>query len=74
MNFQHLLLRSCWGATLASRKTPPRFSTISSKIIHTHTLTFGGQFRYNQLVEYNLGSNGNFGFDGSETAWTLPTS
>ena len=38
-----------------------------SKIIHTHTLTFGGQFRYNQLVEYNLGSNGSFNFDGSET-------
>jgi Carboxypeptidase regulatory-like domain/TonB dependent receptor len=38
-----------------------------SKIIRTHTLTFGGQFRYNQLVEYNLGSNGSFNFDGSET-------
>ena len=38
-----------------------------SKIIHTHTITFGGQFRYNQLVEYNLGSNGSFNFDGSET-------
>ena len=31
------------------------------------TITFGGQFRYNQLVEYNLGSNGNFNFNGAET-------
>jgi Carboxypeptidase regulatory-like domain len=38
-----------------------------SKIIGTHTITFGGQFRYNQLVEYNLGSNGNFNFNGAET-------
>jgi carboxypeptidase family protein len=38
-----------------------------SKVIRTHTITFGGQFRYNQLVEYNLGSNGDFNFDGAET-------
>jgi hypothetical protein len=38
-----------------------------SKIIGTHTLTFGGQFRYNQLTEYNVGSNGDFQFSGSET-------
>jgi len=38
-----------------------------SKVIGTHTLTFGGQFRYNQLTEYNVGSNGDFDFDGSET-------
>jgi hypothetical protein len=38
-----------------------------SKVIGTHTLTLGGQFRYNQLVEYNLGSNGSFNFNGSET-------
>ena len=38
-----------------------------SKVVGTHTLTFGGQFRYNQLVEYNVGSNGDFNFDGAET-------
>lgn len=38
-----------------------------SKIIGTHTVSFGGQFRYNQLVEYNLGSNGTFNFNGAET-------
>jgi hypothetical protein len=37
------------------------------KIIGTHTISLGGQFRYNQLVEYNLGSNGDFNFDGTET-------
>ena len=31
-----------------------------SRVIRTHTLTFGGQFRYNQLTEYNGGSNGDF--------------
>ena len=38
-----------------------------SRIIGTHTLTFGGQFRYNQLTEYNGGSNGDFTFNGAET-------
>jgi hypothetical protein len=38
-----------------------------SKVIGTHTITLGGQFRYNQLTEYNLGSNGSFNFNGSET-------
>lgn len=38
-----------------------------SKVIATHTVTFGGQFRYNQLTEYNVGSNGDFDFTGSET-------
>jgi hypothetical protein len=38
-----------------------------SRVIRTHTLTFGGQFRYNQLTEYNVGSNGDFDFNGSET-------
>ena len=38
-----------------------------TRIIHTHTLTFGGQFRYNQLTEYNGGSNGDFTFNGAET-------
>ena len=39
-----------------------------SKVVHTHTMTIGGQFRYNQLVEYNVGSNGDFNFNnGAET-------
>jgi hypothetical protein len=38
-----------------------------SRVIGTHTLTLGGQFRYNQLTEYNVGSNGDFNFNGSET-------
>jgi hypothetical protein len=38
-----------------------------SKVIGTHTITIGGQFRYNQLTEYNVGSNGDFDFNGSET-------
>ena len=38
-----------------------------SRVISTHTLTFGGQFRYNQLTEYNGGSNGDFTFNGAET-------
>jgi hypothetical protein len=38
-----------------------------SRVIGTHSVSFGGQFRYNQLVEYNLGSNGDFNFDGAET-------
>ena len=45
-----------------------------SRIIHTHTLTFGGQFRYNQLIEYNGGSNGDFTFNGAKQEWILPTS
>jgi Carboxypeptidase regulatory-like domain len=37
------------------------------KVIGTHTISVGAQFRYNQMVEYNLGSNGDFTFNGSET-------
>jgi len=38
-----------------------------SRVVGKHTVTFGGQFRYNQLTEYNGGSNGDFTFDGFET-------
>jgi hypothetical protein len=38
-----------------------------TKVVGTHTVTFGGQFRYNQLTEYNGGSNGDFTFNGNET-------
>jgi len=33
-----------------------------TRVVRTHTITFGGQFRYNQLTEYNGGSNGDFNF------------
>jgi hypothetical protein len=38
-----------------------------SKVVGTHTVKFGGQYRDNQLTEKNLGSNGSFSFNGSET-------
>jgi len=38
-----------------------------TRVIGKHTVTIGGQFRYNQLTEYNGGSNGDFTFNGSET-------
>jgi hypothetical protein len=37
------------------------------KIIGTHTLSIGAQYRFTQMVEYNLGSNGDFTFNGTET-------
>jgi hypothetical protein len=55
------------GGPLGITENTAQITDNFSKVIHTHTVTFGGQFRYNQLVEYNLGSNGNFGFDGGET-------
>jgi hypothetical protein len=38
-----------------------------TKIIGTHTLKFGGEFRDIQMQENNLGSNGSYSFTGSET-------
>ena len=38
-----------------------------TKVMGTHTIKFGGQVRYNQLVEKNLGSNGSYQFNGTET-------
>jgi len=55
------------GAPLGVKETTYQFLDNVSKVIGTHTIKFGGQFRYNQLVEYNLGSNGDFGFNGTET-------
>lgn len=43
------------------------FSDGYSKVLGTHRLKVGGQYRYNQLTEDNLGSNGSFNFNGSET-------
>lgn len=38
-----------------------------SKVVGTHTLKFGGLVRFIQMTEKNLGSNGSFSFNGSET-------
>ncbi|HUK48340.1 MAG TPA: TonB-dependent receptor [Terriglobales bacterium] len=38
-----------------------------TKIIGTHTMKFGGLVRFIQMTEKNLGSNGSFNFNGSET-------
>lgn len=38
-----------------------------SKVMGTHTLKFGGLVRFIQMTEKNLGSNGQFSFNGSET-------
>lgn len=38
-----------------------------SKVLGTHTIKFGGIARKNQLTEKNLGSNGSYSFNGSET-------
>jgi hypothetical protein len=38
-----------------------------SKVAGTHTVKVGGTVRINQQTQKNLGSNGYFGFDGSET-------
>lgn len=55
------------GGALGVTETTVQVLDNFSKVIRTHTLTFGGQFRYNQLTEYNGGSNGDFFFNGAET-------
>lgn len=55
------------GGPLGVTETTAQVMDNFTRIIHTHTLTFGGQFRYNQLTEYNGGSNGDFTFNGAET-------
>ena len=55
------------GGPLGVTETTYQLMDNFSKVVHTHTLTFGGQFRYNQLTEYNVGSNGDFNFNGAET-------
>jgi hypothetical protein len=57
------------GAPLGVTENTWQFVDNFSKVIRTHTITVGGSFRYNQLVEKNLGSNGNFDFNGSETGF-----
>jgi hypothetical protein len=55
------------GGALGVTETTVQVIDNFSKVVRTHTLTFGGQFRYNQLTEYNGGSNGDFFFNGGET-------
>ncbi|HMH05327.1 MAG TPA: carboxypeptidase regulatory-like domain-containing protein [Terriglobales bacterium] len=55
------------GGALGVTETTFQVMDNFSRVIRTHTLTFGGQFRYNQLTEYNGGSNGDFTFNGGET-------
>jgi hypothetical protein len=55
------------GGPLGVSETTYQVLDNFSRVIKTHTVTFGGQFRYNQLTEYNGGSNGDFVFDGAET-------
>ena len=50
------------GGALGVTETTYQVMDNFSRVIRTHTLTFGGQFRYNQLTEYNGGSNGDFEF------------
>jgi hypothetical protein len=50
------------GGPLGVTETTAQVMDNFSKVIGTHTVTFGGQFRYNQLTEYNGGSNGDFEF------------
>ena len=55
------------GGPLGVTETTVQVMDNFSRVIRTHMLTFGGQYRYNQLTEYNGGSNGDFVFDGAET-------
>jgi hypothetical protein len=50
------------GGALGVTETAVQVTDNFSKVIGTHTITVGGQFRYNQLTEYNGGSNGDFHF------------
>lgn len=50
------------GGALGVTETTAQVMDNFSRVIRTHTLTVGGQFRYNQLTEYNGGSNGDFEF------------
>ncbi len=50
------------GGALGVTETAVQVMDNFSKVIRTHTITFGGQYRYNQLTEYNGGSNGDFHF------------
>ena len=50
------------GGALGVTETTYQVMDNFSRVVGTHTITFGGQFRYNALTEYNGGSNGDFEF------------
>ncbi len=63
------------GGALGVTETTSQVMDNFSRVIRTHTLTFGGQFRYNQLTEYNGGSNGDFSIYNGATEkrdWSSP--
>jgi hypothetical protein len=51
------------GGPLGVTETTAQVMDNFTRVIKTHTVTVGGQFRYNQLTEYNGGSNGDFFFN-----------
>jgi hypothetical protein len=50
------------GGPLGVTETTYQVMDNFTRVIATHAITVGGQFRYNQLTEYNGGSNGDFNF------------
>jgi hypothetical protein len=50
------------GGPLGVTETTYQVMDNFTRVVRTHTITVGGQFRYNQLTEYNGGSNGDFQF------------
>lgn len=67
MHFNNDFSFGASGGPLGVTETTFQVMDNFSRVIGKHTLTFGGQFRYNQLTEYNGGSNGDFTFNGDET-------
>ncbi|MGB8011369.1 MAG: carboxypeptidase regulatory-like domain-containing protein [Terriglobales bacterium] len=58
------------GGPLGVTETTAQVQDSFSRVIGKHALTFGGQFRYNQLTEYNGGSNGDFQFENGSNGET----
>jgi len=58
------------GGPLGVTETTAQVMDNFTRVIKTHTVTFGGQFRYNQLTEYNGGSNGDFFFNNGSNGET----
>ncbi len=58
------------GGALGVTETTYQVMDNFTRVIAKHTITFGGQFRYNQLTEYNGGSNGDFQFNNGSNGET----
>lgn len=58
------------GGPLGVTETTYQVMDNFTRVVKTHTFTFGGQFRYNQLTEYNGGSNGDFQFNNGSNGET----